>query len=381
METKAIAFAGEYSLTRDKAGTLEKVRRETGADLTAVITGGAFRADGTPHLLGSAGQQDAALDAGADIVLRLPVIATLSGFDTQAFATMSLCDRVGAFENLMVPVHGIQLPLLEELAMFLFKEPMPYQKRVRQLLEEGLSPAKARAKGAEAFVPGVEQVLLDPLDSYAVELRLAALRRYSRVKIAPFEVRTCEIGEISGTEALSCGAVENGAYEEEGKAPWDRLLAEELARYLSEKDTRTLREQAQMTPSCPWQITENLVRCRDELLRCCSFMEMAETLSTVKVSPEQVRRGLLMLLLGIRLPNLSIAGLEAFCPYVRVDGMKSSSSGEWESVLRKAEARVIARDGLVLSPVPPDESRMRLAAFDTAADALWNKIMSGRTAE
>jgi hypothetical protein len=189
--------------------------------------------------------------------------------------------------------------------------------------------------------------------------------------------------EACSPEVSSCPTAEkeDRKGEAEVHAPWDRLLAEELARYLSEKDTRTLREQAQMTPSCPWQITENLVRCRDELLRCCSFMEMAETLSTVKVSPEQVRRGLLMLLLGIRLPNLSIAGLEAFCPYVRVDGMKSSSSGEWESVLRKAEARVIARDGLVLSPVPPDESRMRLAAFDTAADALWNKIMSGRTAE
>ena len=323
---------------------------------TAVITTGGFSPYGLPCAADAAGKAENALLAGADMVFRLPVIGVLSGPETCAFATMTMCDRLSMVDELLIPVHGLEKDLLEDLAMFLFKEPPAYQKEVRRRMGDGLSFKEARAESAELFVPGAGPVLLDETDAYAAELKLAAYRRYSGVKFTLIKVPGCAEDREAET------------------ADTDRALAGCVAAYLMGKSDAELTEGGRMTPSVPWQVSEQLVKRKEELAGCGSFGQMAEMLSGGKVAPEQVRRGLLMLIIGIRLPNLSIAGLEAFCPYIRVDGAAPSSRARLIGGLDEARLRAISMDGVVLTKEAPDESRTRLSLFDEAAERLWRKV-------
>ena len=389
---ESIALTGMFRKTEDMKRFLDKAIEESGAKRCAYITDGSFTTDGLPSWISPERLTEQAILAGAGLVLRLPVIGVLSGPDTKAFATMSLCDRTGAFEGLAVPVHGIGKKLLDDLAMFLFKEPMAYQKEIRRRLDEGMAFAAARAEAAEAFVPGAGGALEDELDSYAVELRLSALRRYSTVKVFPVKIPDAA-GQFRSEDGVTVQDMPDA----------DRHLAEYFARFITERDERELGNIARMTPSCPWQVSESLVSRRHELAGFDSFVQLSEQLSSQKVPAEKVRRGLLMMLLGIRLPNLSIAGLEAFSPYVRVSGIREDASGSnreadragtadrvnkkeggpasgnafpgWLHFLGNAGVCVLSGDNQPLTELRPDDSRKRLASFDTAADRLREEIL------
>ena len=334
-----------------------------GHDGCAFISCGSFLPNGKPDTVSASREASMALDAGADIVFQLPVIAVLGGYDTAAFAALTLCDRISCSSRIAVPVSGLSQPLLEEISMFLFREPLPYQKQVRALMSEGKKFTAARAEALGLFVPGARDALLSPLNASAVGLQLAALRRFSSVKLVLFEA---------------------GMSEKDGSLPsdnsksddWDLRLAEVLAAFIRDLPEDDFRSAAQMTPSLPWSVSEKMISSKESFLNCSSFSDMARFLEGGKLSAQQIRRGLLMLLLGIRLPNLSIAGLDAFSPYVRVAGLTGDEgkAAGWKDALRAAEVPVIVCGSEKSYGPPLDESRKRLAGFDEAADALWEKI-------
>ena len=193
-----------------------------------------------------------------------------------------------------------------------------------------------------------------------MELALAKLRRYSRVSL--------QLVETEWAGSFSPGV----------SARADRGLAREFAALMAALSPEALKNVTEMTASCPYSLAEKLRANRDALTDMDSFSEIIDSLKGEKLSAEQVRRGLMMLLLSIRLPNLSIAALESFCPYIRVAALTEdkSASGAWIENMKRADARAIAMDGHPLSVSPLDESRSRLAAFDTASDKLWKRVTS-----
>ena len=323
---------------------------------TACIITGSFRSDGTRSPLSPEEETGAALRAGADIVFRLPAIAVLSGAEVQAFATLTLADRLGIVSDLAIPVNKLTREMLEEIAMFLFKEPLPYQKAIRKRMAEGIKYPEARAASLEDYIPGAGDILRSPADSCAVELRLATLRRYSRVKLSLIHT--------------THGQGEDAPSEEDHSR--DAALAKKISDFLKNHSDDELTKIIQSTPSFPWIAGETLWNCREEFLTCGSLTEMSLMLESGKVTAEQVRRGLIMMLLGIRLANVSIAGLDAFCPYIRVSGITEDeeASKEWIHALFSADTCVILPDGKPLGDHLPDESCAHLAAFDLASDQL-----------
>ncbi len=377
----AVAYIGEWFQTAGAGEVIERNRKRHAGEMEVFIGQGSFRADGTPSPM-SAGEEAArALDAGADIALRLPVIAVLSGWDVQAFATLTLADRLRVIETLAVPVTDLNAELLEEIAMLLFKEPMSYQKEVRRLMEEGMKYPKARAKAAESAVPGAERALMNSLSGYAVELRLAALRRYSRVKLELVETAAYDPGAATGAPGTGNLPDRNEGTEaasgrEQLSLMQEQKLAEALRGYLGGMSDGEILSVSRMTPSFPWSAGDRLIARRKEILKADRFGQMAEMLEGDKVTKEQVRRGLLMMFLGVRLPNLSIAGLDSFGPYVRAAGFADlpDKRGKWEEVLQEAETPVIGAGGEILFCGSLDESRAHLAGFDIASDRLWQEI-------
>lgn len=323
---------------------------------TAYISAGSFLSNGTPTPWSPEEETSAALRAGADIVFRLPAIAVLSGTDVQAFSTLTLSDKLGVISKLAIPVINLTREQLEDIAMFLFKEPLPYQKAIRKYMAEGMKFPEARARSLEAYLPGAGEILQNPVDNYAVELRLASLRRYSRVKLSFIPMNAEENEEIHPREDRD----------------WDKSLAMKISAFLRNYSPDELAQILQMTPSFPW-VAANTLRDRwEEFLSAGSFLQMAEMLESGKVTAPQIRRGLIMMLLGIRLSSMSIAGLDSFCPYIRVTGITEEEEAAkwWEQVLLKTGTYTIYPDGTLLDGRPLDESHARLAALDQAEDLL-----------
>ena len=343
----ASAYAGAW---QPKLKSADSSWIKDDGHLTAYITAGSFTADGLPAPMSVAEETSAALRAGADIVFRVPAIAVLSGADVQSFATLTLADKLGVISDLKIPVNNLTKEQLEEIAMFLFKEPLPYQKAIRMRMAEGMKYPEARAASLDEFLPGAGDILLSPTDSCAVDLRLATLRRYSSVKLTLIRTDPCE---------------DTGALFKENN-PRDAALAEKVAAFIRTCDDDTLRQILQMTPSFPWTAANQLLSHKEEFLKSNSFLQMAEMLESEKVTAQQIRRGLLMMLLGIRLSNLSIAGLDAFCPYIRVTGLTEDKEAaeKWKQILLKTGVCTIFPNGEPLPGSPMDESRARLAAFD-----------------
>ncbi len=125
---------------------LQRIRKELNADYIIVVMSGDFVQRGEPAVFDKAVRTRAALYAGADLVLELPVIfSTASAPDFAASAT-ALIDRLGVVTDLCFGSECGDLSLLSAAADVLCEEPLIFRETLKECLRSGDSYPKARAK-------------------------------------------------------------------------------------------------------------------------------------------------------------------------------------------------------------------------------------------
>ena len=180
---KIIGIICEYNpMHKGHKKQIDRIREENPGCGIVCLMSGNFVQRGHPAIIDKALRAQAAIHAGADLVLELPVTAALSS--AEGFAAKGVSILSGFCDGLSFGMETADISLLEQTVDALLCSAFPEQ--LRQMLETGLSFPAARQKSLVNM--GVDGSLLDnPNNILAVEYCKAIRSLHSNMKPMPMK--------------------------------------------------------------------------------------------------------------------------------------------------------------------------------------------------
>jgi len=348
---------------------LHQVRERFHADFVVVVMSGDFVQRGEPAIYDKYIRTQIALEAGADLILELPVCFATSSAEDFASAATALLDRLGIVDDLCFGSElGETAPLLKA-ARLLISEPEEYKSRLQEYLKSGASFPKARAQALAAFLSPMtekdsslsfpETLLSSPNNILGIEYLKALLRRNSR--ITPLTVK--RKGQDYHDTTLSADAawpsasalrhgIHDGLVDYFQELPRicavsDGRNAGHFTRFLSklpqsDHDSQTPVFADDLSQIFNWKLLELLqsgrsltgfsglsqelaARLTRTALDFDTFTGRILQLKTRQYTYTRISRALLHLLLDITDADISLAKSMDYVPYVRILGFRRSA--------------------------------------------------------
>lgn len=157
----------------------------TGADYTIVVMSGNFVQRGAPAITDKFSRTQMALNAGADLVLELPLPYAVSSAEYFASGGVSLLNSLGVVTHLCFGSEAGATPALQEIAEILVQEPPSYSHALQTALKNGQSFPAARTRALFSYAPHLAQYsdLLDsPNNILAIEYLKSLYRTQSSIQ-------------------------------------------------------------------------------------------------------------------------------------------------------------------------------------------------------
>ncbi len=174
---KTTGITAEYDpLHNGHVYLIEQARALTQCDAIAVAMSGDYVQRGEPAMLDKWTRCRMALDAGADLVVEIPVQFCLGNAAQYASASVSLLEALGCSQIAFGSESG-DVELLKNTAHFLVEEKEAIDARISELIKDGISYPAARAQAywlaqdlsGSAMLPGEADILSSPNDILALE--------------------------------------------------------------------------------------------------------------------------------------------------------------------------------------------------------------------
>lgn len=173
---------------------LEEVRRQTGADYLIIVMSGDFTQRGIPAVINKYSRARMALDAGADLVLELPVCYATGSAAWFAQGAICLLASLGCVDLVSFGSECGDIDRLTAMAKTLSEEPPAFTETLKRGLKEGLTYPAAREKALQSALSAaasqektLRPTLSNPNDILGVEYCKALLEIGS--SITPHTVR------------------------------------------------------------------------------------------------------------------------------------------------------------------------------------------------
>lgn len=141
---RTVGIIAEYNpFHNGHAYRIAEIRKQLKADYVVIAISGDFVQRGTPAVIDKYARTAMALSCGADLVIELPAIWTVSSAESFAMAGVTLFEKMGCVDTLCFGAECDDLELLDSIAEVLANEPASYKESLASYLKEGLSfPAK-----------------------------------------------------------------------------------------------------------------------------------------------------------------------------------------------------------------------------------------------
>ena len=166
MYQKAIGIIAEYNpLHNGHRYQMDEASR-SGAPLVVVLSSN-FLQRGEPAFIDKASRARMALEAGADLVLELPVMFSCHNAGVFAKGAVDILNATGVVDRISFGMEDIPQNLDRILAI-LVDEPDPFKANLRYFLNSGLSYVQARAEATDKLCPGSKDFLSQPNNSLAI---------------------------------------------------------------------------------------------------------------------------------------------------------------------------------------------------------------------
>ncbi len=187
MSKNVVGIIAEYNpLHNGHVFQLNEATRKTDASEIVVVLSSHFTQRGEPAFLDKWQRTALALEAGADVVLELPVFFSCHNagvFAAGAVDILAACHSVThlsfGMEN-----HNCDLSTILDI---LIHEPEPFKRELRRYLEKGFSYVKARASALEALIPDSGSILSQPNNSLALAYLLHIEKNKYPLHCVPIE--------------------------------------------------------------------------------------------------------------------------------------------------------------------------------------------------
>lgn len=144
---KTVGIIAEYNpFHKGHAYQIQQAKALTDATYAVVLMSGNYVQRGTPAITDKYTRTKMALEAGADIVMELPVYYATASAEIFAKGGISIFSSTHMIDALSFGCETPDIPLLTALASFYCMEPEPYKETLTVLLKQGYSFPVAREK-------------------------------------------------------------------------------------------------------------------------------------------------------------------------------------------------------------------------------------------
>ncbi len=344
---KTVGIIAEYNpLHTGHQYHIEQTKKETGADRVIVAMSGNFVQRGAPALIDKYSRAKAALMSGADLVLQIPPMYSLSSAEFFAKGAVSLLINSGVVNYLSFGSEEGTLDDLKKIARILADEPVKFKSSLQKYLKNGVSFPNARAKALVESYPEMAdktELLNTPNNILAIEY-LKQLN-IAKSKIKPITIKRVGAGYNDpyspGQTGISSKAIREAVYygsdvemlksymTEESfeileKAIKDKMIVHEndfsqmlIYKLLSERE-QGFTKYLDVSDDLSDRIINNLDK-------FTSISEFCDLLKTKDKTYTRISRSLFHILLGITETDMYSQDYTGPCPFIRILGFKKSS--------------------------------------------------------
>lgn len=185
---------------------IEKTREITGAEGIVCVMSGNFVQRGLPSIIDKWTRAKMALLNGADLVIELPCIYSLSSAEFFSMGAISLLNSMGVIDSISFGSENGDLKLLYDIANALCYESEEYKKILKTNLADGNTYPKAVCNALSVFlnpvndgnITNLENILKNPNNILGIEYLKAIIRCKSNM--TPFTIK--RIGADYNSEKL-----------------------------------------------------------------------------------------------------------------------------------------------------------------------------------
>ena len=178
---KITAIIAEYNpFHNGHQKQLRQAKRETEADALVVLMSGSFTERGDLCVADKFTRANWAIQAGADLVLELPTVYSLSSAEKFATGALKTLSMLGEY-TLSFGTEADELEGLSMAAEFMQSESNDMSNLLKGYLSEGYSVAKSRTLALDKVRPDVANMLKSPNNILAVEYMKAGAKYGDKV--------------------------------------------------------------------------------------------------------------------------------------------------------------------------------------------------------
>ena len=288
---------------------IREARERTSSDYIVIAMSGNYVQRGAPSVLSREARAGALLDAGADLVIELPLYVSCGGADYFARGAVTLMESLGVVTDLAFGSESGDLRALEEAAGRLCEESEQFRAALSAGLREGLSYPSARALAmADAGLPS------DPNDLLATEYLRTLLK--SDGAIRPMAVKRTKCA----------GATQIRAEMIASRQKSDPFLCRDdfsdllLHALCSEASPDALARYLDVSPDLAGRILK-------ELPGFTSYSDFCAAVKTRNYTYTRISRALLHILLGMKTETMQYFDREhGLCGWIRPIGFRRNAA-------------------------------------------------------
>ena len=371
---------------------MQQARELTGADYCVVLMSGSFVQRGEPAIFDKYRRTKAALLAGADLVLEMPVaFSTASAHEFAAYG-VALLSAIGVDAVVFGSECG-QIEFLKQAASALNHESAEFQERLRKGLKAGLTYPQARAKALE-MEDTWASVLSSPNNILGIEYLRAAEDLHSPMEFytisregSGYHEDTLADANFPSASAIR-GIIRNSLSK-------DKDLLDILASHLPAvthpaytgavpvfvDDFSELLNAAVLQMQATFSIADLSPELAARLAKPpyfpLSFEERIQALKTRQLTYTRVSRALLHLVLGMREEDISRWKDEGYALYARILGFRRQSSPLLSCLHKKSSIPLITKMADAAQNLSP--SALALLEQEVYASHLYQTVRMKRS--
>lgn len=371
---------------------MQQARELTGADYCVVLMSGSFVQRGEPAIFDKYRRTKAALLAGADLVLEMPVaFSTASAHEFAAYG-VALLSAIGVDAVVFGSECG-QIEFLKQAASALNHESAEFQERLRKGLKAGLTYPQARAKALE-MEDTWASVLSSPNNILGIEYLRAAEDLHSPMEFYTISRKGSGYHEDTLADANfpSASAIRGIIRNSLSK---DKYLLDILASHLPAvthpaytgavpvfvDDFSELLNAAVLQLQATFSIADLSPELAARLAKPpyfpLSFEERIQALKTRQLTYTRVSRALLHLVLGMREEDISRWKEEGYALYARILGFRRQSSPLLSCLHKKSSIPLITKMADAAQNLSP--SALALLEQEVYASHLYQTVRMKRS--
>lgn len=370
---KAAGIIAEYNpLHNGHAYQLAQARKETGADFIVTAMSGDFLQRGAPAVTDKYTRAQMALLAGADLVLEIPALWSVSSAEYYARAGVSCLAATGAVDCVCYGCESIRPRLLAALTAALTGPNPTYHTSLTKYLREGKSYPLARQEALCIALPGfdgeeIRSFLSSPNNILALEYEKAiagwnkthakAVRGHAIQRLGDgYHSPHIQSGYASAT------AIRQKLFAADGSLLTDGSTWETLSGCLPQTSLSLLRNAAERgllmdTDDFSGALYAALLADRDggytryadateaisrrigrHLSEFVSFTQFAGLLKTKELTYTRIMRVLTHIMLGFTQEDMDTA-----VPYLRVLGFRKNAAPLLTAIRKKASVPLVTK--------------------------------------